>query len=167
MAGTIFSDAMKSQNRQAEHRYHWYTGTSFTSQVDINDEDEGSSINEFVPDFCIFDNENLTYLIIEVAFTQTRTEILDKIQRRMKNMEQVVGAIVIDLVETPTYKSPKRPSRPDDFIPVEEWKTITEALPYGPITRRIDNLTWIGSINCTIDVIIKNDDANLGVQQVV
>ena len=84
----------------------------------------------------------------------------------MANMEKLVAVIILDLVETP-YHGPTRPSIPEDYISNEDRDVKAQNSPCGPSTHSCDNLSWIGSIKCTINVIIKNDINHLRVEQVV
>ena len=106
-------------------------------------------------------------LIVEVAFSQKREDAIQKTRLRMTNMDRLVAAIIIDVIETPPYQGPSKPSELHDYISEEDWDAMAQASPFGPIRRSVDNLSWIGSIMCTIDVIIKNDPDGLGVQRVV
>jgi hypothetical protein len=121
----------------------------------------------FKPDFCLFRRPNIPMLIVEVAFTQRREDAIQKTQLRMANMERLITAITIDVIEKPPYQGPSKPSELDDYISEEDWDAMAQASPFGPIRRSVDNLSWIGSILCTIDIIITNDPEGLGVQRVV
>jgi hypothetical protein len=163
--GNIFVAAMASQDARASSLYNWNSSTSLTCQVEEPNSRGRPLRHPFIADFSIYKKPNIPMLIVEVAFTQTREKAMEKIRWRLANIDELVAAIVINLVETPPYRGPTRSSVPKDYISEADWDAVAQAAPYGPIV--FDGLAWIGSIVCSIDVIIKCDPNSLEVRQVV
>jgi hypothetical protein len=164
-----FKAAMQRQEEQPTSAgYTWTSSTTFKSRGDHAGEDpEEKKSDRFIADYTIYNDDLQTYLIVEVAFSQVRENAIRLIQQRMKESETLVGAIVIDLIESPLYRSPNRPPTSDDHINLDKWHSIVQqSSPYGPIHRTVDRRMWIGSIGCTIDIIF-NQDEDLNVEQVV
>jgi hypothetical protein len=111
--GKTIDRAMEDQDGvSTTGRYDWAAGGAFTSRVDEPDDAQPKSVNKFVADYTIYNDKLHSFFVVEVAFSQTREEIIDKLQRRMTLTESLVGAVVVDLIETPAYVSPARPSTP-------------------------------------------------------
>jgi len=164
-----FEAAMRRQEEQpTSAHYSWTSSTTFKSRVDYPGEGpEKKKSDRFIADYTIYDDDLQIYLIVEVAFSQSRDKAIQLIRERMKEKETIVGAIVIDLIESPSYHSPNRQPTSEDYTDLDEWHSIVQqSPPYGPIHRKVDQQMWIGSIRCTIDILF-NQEEGLDVKKAI
>jgi len=113
--------------------------------------------SKYIPDISIHGLFNNPRVIFEIAFTQSREDALAKIITRMANNLELLGAVVISVLESPTFETPKRKATTNDVLFMPSWvETVKGSPEFGPIKYR--GFCWIGSLTCTLDIRLRGDD---------
>lgn len=155
----IFSDGMRALQRKVPRLERFWKKSSNTPVSIFQDyrslEDRGFD-GEYVPDFGIFQPLGTLLLPVEVAFTQPYEDCQRKMRRYME-MPEVVGGIIVKLVEDPPYRSPPDSSRTrGQGITTHQWSAMFSNHPLGPHAH--DGHVWCGRVHCSIEVWNKRDD---------
>jgi len=161
---TRFEDSMQRQRKACGRKLPWILGTNLESRLEAGD---GSReiLSKFLSDITIHNKYNAPLAIAEIAHTQTRSEVLKKVARRMATIPSLLGAIVVSIDESPKYSRPSDSASPNDYIDESTWDSVVERAPaFGPINHR--GRCWVGSIKCSIDIQLK-DEVQLRVKRAV
>ena len=90
------------------------------------------------------------YLVVEVAYSQTLSSIERKVQVWM-SIPTVVGVIVVQIDEQPSYTFPEVPTNLPGRMSEKEWLKVAEKSPkLGPI--EVVGLKWSGKHAVSISV---------------
>jgi hypothetical protein len=88
---------------------------------------------------------------------QSRDDVITKINERLANNPNLLGAVVISISELPVYKCPGCKSMHDDALIALLWAQAVERSPkLGPIEYR--GFRWMGKITCSLDIHLKGED---------
>jgi len=129
----------------------WRLGTNMQSML------KNGSMSKYVADITVHDRFNKALIVVEVAGSQTRNDVLAKISDRFANNPKLLGAVVISIEESPAYESPERKGNAGDAALTSLWMEAVRVSPkWGPINYR--GFRWIGSITCTLDVRLRGED---------
>jgi len=129
----------------------WRLGTNMQSML------KNGSMSKYVADITVHDRFNKALIVVEVAGSQTRNDVLAKISDRFANNPKLLGAVVISIEESPAYESPERKGTARDAALTSLWMEAVRVSPkWGPINYR--GFRWIGSITCTLDVRLRGED---------
>lgn len=144
---------MEAQEDSGSDPFEWVQGPNITCRI-FNDQD-GPDI-EFVPDMTVLNEGNNPVVIIEVSFSHTKVYVTKKIQERLSASPSIVGAVVINFEESPTYRKPKHDPAAHDTLPESEWKSlVAKATGSGPI--EVKGNVWCGAITCSFDIWLAGD----------
>ena len=98
-----------------------------------------------------FDVDGESLLHVEVAFSQTWSDVRAKV-RRILNSRLVLGVLVMDIKEAPRWSCPSTPSVTTDFIEKRDWTRRVmesqEAEPFGRIM--VDGRVWMEHIEVDV-----------------
>jgi hypothetical protein len=163
-ASRPFEHSMQLQRVACGRKLPWFLGTNSESCLEASDESRRIE-SKFIPDITIHHKYGSPLVIGEVDFTQARNNVLRKISERMVRIPSLLGAIVINIDESPVYGTPTRPASPNDYIDESIWDRVVESAPvFGPIEH--GGHCWVGSIRCSVDIQFR-DEATLRVKQAV
>ena len=105
--------------------------------------------------------DGISYFFIEVAFSQAREHLQNKIERILEK-PLVIAVLVVNIDELPPYRSPRQRSKPDDFIERVNFMRWAMASQNGNRFSRImvDGNTWMSNVEITMRL-YKRQQANV------
>ena len=113
--------------------------------------------SKYVADISVHGLLNNPRVIIEIAYGQSRNDALAKVITRMVNNPELLGAVVISILESDRFENPKRKGRENDALFIPSWVEAVEGSPeFGPIDYR--GFRWVGSLTCCLDIRLRGDD---------
>jgi Uma2 family endonuclease len=142
-------NAMKQQAREsAPRRFMWKLDANLDMSCGDDQRDHA------IPDLVVTDRSYAPYLVIEVAFSQTRDAVMAKARSWLSHPENI-GVIVIDISEHPAFAHPQVAFSNQNRWSLNEWHSHCEkaqaADPWGPIT--VEGHRWLGRLSCTVTVL--------------
>lgn len=112
----------------------------------------------FVADATVDNKYGRPLLIAEVAAGQDRDAAIAKVRTWFARSPSLLGAIVIDVTETPKYASPDEEEISENEVDMDLWDEVVDAAPrFGPII--FQDHCWAGNVRCSFDVFIKHGEA--------
>ncbi|TDL16401.1 hypothetical protein BD410DRAFT_888958 [Rickenella mellea] len=143
--GDVFEAAM---TKEAEERqstiFNWEssnTAAFFHSNL----------VDTFIPDFAVFLDSETPFLVLEVSWSQSLTQVKEKLARLLK-IPSLCGAIIVNIEEQPAFRNPQKKFKK---ISTAAWKDAEQSAPSaGPIS--VDGLRWVGDTTCTVYVQYKH-----------
>ena len=161
---THFEDSMQRQRKACGRKLPWILGTNLESRLEADDGSRAIQ-SKFLSDITIHNKYNAPLVLVEITHGQTRNDAHMKVDQRMATIPSLLGAIVVNIDESPKYSHPTELASPNDYIDESTWDGVVERAPAsGPITHR--GHCWMGSIKCSIDIRMKGE-AELRVKQAV
>ena len=129
----------------------WVLGTGLESQR------KDGTKSKYMADISIHGPLNNPRVIFEIAYGQTRSDALAITTTRMANNPDLLGAVVISILEKPVFGNPNNKSTKNDALFVPSWLEAVERSPeFGPINYR--GFCWAGSHTCCLDIRLRGDD---------
>jgi hypothetical protein len=152
----VFGDAMKRQEQLAHHvELEWDLGGNLESWLEGGD--HPTSTSKYISDVTFENALNKTLGFLEVARSQSRKNALDKSRKRLASNPDLLGACVISINENPPYKEPDLNCTDHDIFSEALWRQAVRRSPgFGPI--EYGDVCWIGSISCSIDILLRGED---------
>jgi hypothetical protein len=149
-----FKDSMVRQKKRCGRKLIWRIALNVVNNLEDGSEERFIK-SIFIPDLTIYNNHAETLILVEVAYTQSRNNALAKIAERMASNPSLLGAILLNVNESPVYGRPPTPT-PNDYIDTNSWDVAVGSAPiFGPI--RCGGRRWVGSITCSVDVRVNTD----------
>jgi hypothetical protein len=149
-----FKGSMVKQKKRCGRKLKWRLGLNVVNNLE-DGSDERLIRSNFIPDVTIYNNHAETLVLVEVAHTQSRNNALTKIEERMASNPSLLGAILLNVNESPAYGRPPTPT-PNDYIDTDSWDVAVGSAPvFGPI--RCGGRRWVGSITCSVDIRVNTE----------
>jgi hypothetical protein len=124
---------------------HWESGT--TKEICVLKDDNIST--RLCGDFTIYNPLNEPYLVVEVAFCQSKKDVENKVKSWL-TIPHLVGIVVVVIEENPAYRVPQTIS-PSSRLTKEEWLGETLGHPkFGPFRVRGHQCVGAFQVNMTV-----------------
>jgi hypothetical protein len=89
---------------------------------------------KYIMDILIHGLFNNPHVIIKIADSQLRSDALTKITTCLVNNPELLGAIIISVLEDPAFKKPNHKSTKNDTIFVPSWVEAIKGSPeFSPV----------------------------------
>jgi hypothetical protein len=143
--------ARDSQQKKSKKKLSWRLGAGLESKC------KDGTKSKYIADISIHGLYNNPRVIFEIAVTQPRKDALAKITVRLAKNPDLLGAVVISVLESPKYETPKRNATKRDALFMPSWVDAVKGSPeFGPITYR--GFCWAGSVTCSLDIRLRGED---------
>jgi hypothetical protein len=158
----LFCTVMSKQREMAGGRSMGVQDWGILSNIPTSYEDDKGG--EFIADLTLR-AKNITLLLLEVAFTQSRVKVRDK-AKRMLLLEKIVGVILVHIQEKTAFEFPEKPqpnaSRDNLAVDYFGWHEKGQAAKkegsgaFDAIS--VYGWNWVQEVECVVEIIPKDGD---------